>query len=328
MPRKRLLAGLIAVVALTGCGGSSDPAMTSASLVLDFTPNAVHAGIYVAMARHYPQQQGVALHVHAPGASTDSVKLLLSGRAQFAILDIHDLAIAREQGDDLVGVMAIVQQPLASVVALPPFKSPRDLEGHTVGVSGLPSDVAVLRSIVGGDGGDPSKVHQLTIGFNAVPDLIARKVDAATAFWNDEGLQVHARIRGAHVFRVDDFGAPAYPELVLTVTRAELRKHPTLVGKVVKALVHGYTDTTRNVVTGANALLKAVPSLDRSTVVGQLAVLLPAFTGRAPRFGDVDPARLAAWAAWEKKFGLVKRLPDTRAMFDNRYVLAASSATS
>jgi len=302
--------------------------MTQASLVLDFTPNAVHSGIYLAMARQYPQKQGVALHVHAPGASTDSVKLLLSGRTQFAILDIHDLAIAREQGNDLVGVMAIVQKPLAAVIALPQFASPRDLEGRTVGVSGLPSDVAVLRSIVSGAGGNPDKVHQLTIGFNAVPNLIARKVDAATAFWNDEGLAVHDRIRDAHVFRLDQFGAPEYPELVLTVTRTEIRKHPQLVGKVVDALVHGYQDTERNAAAGANALTKAVPSLDRATVLGQLVVLLPAFKGNAPRFGDVDPARLEPWAAWEKKFGLVKQLPDTRAMFDNRYARAASSATS
>jgi putative hydroxymethylpyrimidine transport system substrate-binding protein len=327
MASKRLLAGLIVVVGLAGCGGSSHAAK-QATLVLDFTPNAVHAGIYLALQRGYPQKAGVALHVQVPGASTDSVKLLLSGRAQFAILDIHDLAIAREQGNDLVGVMALVQRPLASVVALPPFKTPRDLEGHTVGVSGLPSDQAVLRSIVSGAGGDPDKVHQLTIGFNAVPDLIAGKVDAATAFWNDEGIAVHARKPDAHVFRVDEFGAPAYPELVLTVTRAELRKHPDVVSATVKALVHGYEDTERNAVAGANALVKAVPSLDRAEVLGELVVLLPAFTAAAPRFGDVDPVRLAPWAVWEKKFGLVKRLPDTRAMFDDRYDRAASSATS
>ena len=36
-----------------------------------------------------------------------------------AILDIHDLGLAREQGRDLVGVMAFVQRPLAAVLAQP-----------------------------------------------------------------------------------------------------------------------------------------------------------------------------------------------------------------
>ena len=45
-------------------------------------------------------------------------------------------------------------------------------------------------------------------------------------------------------------------------------------------------------------------------------------------FGDVDPKRLEPWARWEKKFGLVKQVPDVNAMFDNTYVRDASSATS
>ena len=327
MPCKRLLTGLIAAAALAGCGGSSH-APPSATLVLDFTPNAVHSGIYLAQQRGYPARAGVKLHIQAPGASTDSVKLLLSGKAQFAILDIHDLAIAREKGNDLVGVMAIVERPLAAVVARPPFASPRDLVGHTVGVTGLPSDVAVLRSIVAGAGGNPDKVHQITIGFNAVADMIAGKVDGATAFWNDEGLAVHGRVRGTHVFRVDQFGAPAYPELVLTVARSELREAPEIVAARGEALTHGYAATVRDPAAAVEALTRQVPGVDRAAALSQLVELLPAFKGSAPVYGDVDPARLASWAAWEEKFGLVKKLPDTHAMFDDRYAREASSATS
>ena len=60
---------------------------------------------------------GVDLTIHQPGESTDAPKLLAAGRTDFAILDIHDLGIAREQGLDLVGVMPIVQRPLAAVIA-------------------------------------------------------------------------------------------------------------------------------------------------------------------------------------------------------------------
>ena len=77
---------------------------------------------------------------------------MLGGRAQLAVLDIHDLAIARERGRDLVGVMAIVQRPLAAVLTTGEVRTPRDLEGRKVGVTGLPSDDAVLRSIVEGAG--------------------------------------------------------------------------------------------------------------------------------------------------------------------------------
>ena len=130
---------------------------TEATLLLDFTPNAVHSGIYMAIDREFDRAEGVTLTVRKPGASTDALKLLGSGRADLAILDIHDLGLARQQGEDVVGVMAIVQRPLAAVLAQPDVRSPADLEGERAGVSGLPSDDAVLRSVVAGAGGDPGR---------------------------------------------------------------------------------------------------------------------------------------------------------------------------
>ena len=158
--------------------------------MLDFTPNAVHSGIYAAQPEGFYRDAGVDLTIHQPGESTDAPKLLAAGRTDFAILDIHDLGIARERGLDLVGVMPLVQRPLAAVIARGDrgIARPKDLEGSTVGVTGLPSDEAVVDSEVSADGGDPAKVDEVTIGFNAVSSLAAGKVDAATGFWNAEGV--------------------------------------------------------------------------------------------------------------------------------------------
>ena len=182
-------------LALAGCGGTAevDRPNEEASLLLDFTPNGVHTGIYLAQAREYDRAEGVALEVRAPGASTDALRQLQGGRADMAILDIHDLGLARQEGADIVGVMALVQRPLASVLAAPDVRRPRDLEGRRAGVTGLPSDVAVLRSVVEGDGGDPDAVKTTTIGFEAVKALLADRVAGATAFWNVEGVA----LRGA-----------------------------------------------------------------------------------------------------------------------------------
>src|SRR5918911_1276215 len=210
------------------------------ALMLDFTPNAVHAGIYAALAHHYDSDEGIALHVRPPPSPTDSIRLLEQGRVDFAVLDIHDLAIARERGQPLVGVMAIVERPLASVIAQPQIATPRDLVGRTVGVAGDPSDYAVLDSIVAGAGGNPRKVHTITIGSDAVADLLAGRVAGATAFWNDEGVALKLRRPGYRVFRVDDFGAPRYPELVLCTRRATVSRRPAVVHAVVKALARGY----------------------------------------------------------------------------------------
>jgi NitT/TauT family transport system substrate-binding protein/putative hydroxymethylpyrimidine transport system substrate-binding protein len=307
-------------VSVAACGGGGSAKLPSASLVLDFTPNAVHAGIYSAIARGFDRRDHVRLHVIVPSASTDAIKLLAAGRIDFAVLDVHDLAIARERGAGIVGVMALVERPLAAVIAAPPAGSPRALQGRTVGVTGVPSDTAVLHSVVAGAGGNPSRVHTVTIGFDAVADLLAGRVTAATAFWNDEGVTLTRRRPGFHIFRVEDYGAPAYPELVVCTSASRVRRDPALTSSVVRALEAGYRFTLRDPERSAGDLEAEVPGLDPSLVKAELSALLPAFRGADGRLGELNLVTLERWSAWETRFGIVRRRPDVSAMFAPGFV--------
>ena len=311
-----LLAAVLAASALVACGddGAEPGAPERATLVLDFQPNAVHTGIYAALANGYYGDAGVDLDVQEPSASTDAPKLLEAGRADFAILDIHDLALARERGLDLVGILPIVQRPLASVIAgdRGEIRRPRDLEGHTVGVTGLPSDDAVLDSVVAADGGDPGAVDRVTIGFDAVPALSAGRVDAVTAFWNAEGVALRRRGVPTREFRVDDYGAPRYPELVLATSAATLRRDPRLVHAVQSATAHGYAEVQRDPGQGLEALIEGTAGLDRDEQSAQLRALLDAGALQPSGF---QPAALRAWARWEIGHGIVEKRPDSATMF-------------
>lgn len=328
--RRHLAAAIVASAALVlcACGSSSNGhrasvrsahRVQSASLVLDFTPNAVHVGIYTALAHHLDTRNGVDLHVEIPGASTDAISELEAGRVNFAILDIHDLALVDKSDrahPPVVGILPIVQRPLAAVIAAPQITSPRRLAGHTVGVAGDPSDLAVLHSIVAGSGGEPDRVHTVDIGFNAVADLLSGRVQAATAFWNDEGVTLERRKPGFHIFRVDDHGAPSYPELVVCTTRAGLKADPSRARALVKALTAGYDQALAHPAAAARDLESQVSGLDASLVSAELPGLEKAFTGPEHRFGVFDMSLLSRWAAWEARFGIVKRPPDVHTMFD------------
>jgi putative hydroxymethylpyrimidine transport system substrate-binding protein len=322
-----VIAAVAASIVLCACSSSHGPRASghggrrvqSASMVLDFTPNAVHVGIYTALARHLDTRNGIDLHVEVPGASTDAISELEAGRVNFAILDIHDLALARAKGAPIVGILPIVQRPLAAVIAGPQISSPRELAGRTVGVTGDPSDLAVLHSVVAGSGGDPAKVHTVNIGFDAVADLLSGRVQAATAFWNDEGVTLQRRQPGFHVFRVDDYGAPSYPELVVCATRAGLNADPSRARALVKTLTEGYDAALAHPAAAAHDLESQVSGLDASLVSAELPGLEKAFTGPEHRFGVLDMALLARWARWEARFGIVRRAPDVHAMFDTAY---------
>ncbi len=306
---RRLL--LAALLPLAACGGDSGDDAGRAALALDFQPNAVHAGIYAAERLGLDRENGVDLEIRVPAASTDSLKLLAAGRADMAVVDIHDLGLARERGQDVVGVGALVQRPLAAVIAAPgEVRRPRDLEGRRVGVTGLPSDEALLRAVVEDDGGDFDEVERLTIGFSAVPALIAGRVDAVVSFWNAEGVALRERGVPTREFRVDEFGAPRYPELVLAVERDTLEHERALVDDVLAALRAGTRAALEDRPAAVADIVRA-SGADEPLIEAQLAAVAPAL--RPPLV--LDRAVLEKWAEFDARFGILEAAPDVQRTF-------------
>jgi putative hydroxymethylpyrimidine transport system substrate-binding protein len=304
-----LLAAAFLGVGLLGCGGGgAEPgAPRGATLVLDFQPNAVHSGIYAAQAQGSFEDAGLDLRIQEPSSTADSAKLLETGRADFAVMDINDFGIARERGLDLVAIAAIVQRPLAAVIARDPgrIRTPADLAGKTIGVTGVPSDDAVLDTVLRSGGVDPSGVHRVTIGFNAVASLAAGKVDAATAFWNAEGVQLLYRGIPTSEFRVDRFGAPRYPELIVATTPNECPKAT----EFVAGLARGYDVIGEHHDQALGDLLTLVRGLDSRSQNEQFQALLGAnaFSARPGRDPGIGVRRRStnAWTRWAAQHGVI-----------------------
>lgn len=313
---RRILVLLAVGAALGGCGDGDDGSGASPAVTvgLDFTPNAAHAGIYAAVREGRDEENGIRIRIRPPaGGSPDSLKLLATRRADIAVLDIHDLGLAIEKGTDVVGVGALVQRPLAAVIARADrdITRPRDLEGSDVGVAGLPSDDAVLRAVVEDDGGDFDDVHRVTIGFAAVANLLAGKVDAATAFWNAEGVVLRERGLETREFRVDEFGAPAYPEVVLVVRRDTLEDRREDVAAAVKAIAAG----TEDALADREATIKEIAAAsesDEELVRAQVDAVAPAMTPPLV----LRRSAVEGWARFAAEFGILERVPDVDHAFD------------
>lgn len=298
--RRRAL--LVLAVLLAGCGGGERSEDGGLTLALEFTPNAVHAPLYAA------QAEG-AFTIRPPGSGPDVLKLVAAGRAELGVLDIHDLAIARARGADVVAVAALVDRPLAALAALPEVKRPRDLEGRTVGVSGLPSDPAFLRAIVAADGGDPDRVDQVTIGFTAVTRLLSGRVAAAPVFWNAEGVVLRRRGLRTNEFRVEDYGAPQYPEVVLITSRETLADRRADLEAALGEIDAGVAAVRADPAGGAERIAAASQAGDVGLVRAQLDAVLPLYGM------PLDRARLEAWAAFDARIGIVDEVPDVDGAF-------------
>ncbi len=313
---------LLAVVGLAGCAastvGSGPTAPRPVSIALDFIPNPAHAPIFLAAHDGYDKRFGVSLQIRQPGSGPDSLKLLLDGRVDIGVIDINDLGLARERGADVVGIAALVQQPLGALIVQPYIKRPRDLEGRKVGVSGLPSDPAFLRAILSRDGAHLRRVDQITIGFNAVAQMLAGTIAAVPAFWSDEGVTLRQRGLAVGEFRINRYGAPNFPEVVLAVTRATLRRRNSAIVRALAAIAVG----ARKAVTDPQQATRVITTAavgDPRLIRAQTLAIAPAL--QPPL--RLDPTILATWARFDTASGLLPRRLSIPPAFD--FSLAAAA---
>jgi putative hydroxymethylpyrimidine transport system substrate-binding protein len=326
--RLSILALALASVALTACGTKSEdtsgPTGTERlSLMLDFFPNADHAGIYQAMADGEFRRAGLDVKLQTPSDPSSPLRLLQAGRVDLAISYEPELLLAREKGAKLVSIAALVQKPLTSIIALGSAKlhSPAGLEGHTVGTAGIPYQSAYLKTILDHVGADPGRVKEVNVGFDLVPAMLSKKVKATLGgFWNYEGIQLERKHKKPTIIRVDQAGVPTYDELVIVAREGELARRGPQLRRFLQALSLSHQALRRDPGKGIDALLKANrdldPGLQRAAVRQTLPVFFPEQESRP--WGWQDPAEWVAYARWMERNGLLKQPPDVgQAMTDD-----------
>lgn len=311
-----LILALAAALALAGCGddqqtaeSTSTGATRPAEVILDWYPNADHAGLVGAVSQGFFAKHGLKVTTTVPTDPAASLKQVAAGKAPFALSYAPEVLIARSQGVPVVAVGAIVPVPLNSVMARSDrgITRPKDLEGKTVGAAGVPSDRALLDTIVKADGGDPAKVRMRSVGYNLSPALAAGKVDAVIgAYWNIERPELEKKGVGLTVLRLEEHGVPTYPELVVVTSDAVAKDDPQLVRDFLAGLSEGQAWAAGNRDAAGQALLKANPDLSTATLDEQLALTTPLFMRDGRAAVALDPAGWDALATWMRDEGLLK----------------------
>ncbi len=129
------------------------------------------------------------MSIYVPGDPSTVLQTVGAGRDDFGISYQPELLLAREQGIEVVSIMAMVQHPLNSVMALKEsgITEPKDLKGKMVGASGLPSDEALIDTMLRSQGLTIDDVEMINVGFDLIPALISKNVDAIVgAYWVHE----------------------------------------------------------------------------------------------------------------------------------------------
>ena len=289
MRRRRalLVAGaLLAAISLAACGEKKDTVAPAAAetqplnLMLDWLPNADHVGIYEALADGGFTNAGLKVHVQVPTDPASPLQLLAAGKVDAAISYEPQLMLARDAGEPLVAIAALVQRPLTSIVSLHSkhISSPQDLRGKTIGNAGIPYQQAYLKTILDHAGVPAGSVKNVNVGANLVPAMLSGRVDATLgAYWNYEAIQLRQAGKHPDVIRVDDAGVPPYDELVLVVRENEIANQNNELRRFVQALGRGYQAVRADPTGGVDALVHANPTLSRKLQQASVEATLSSF---------------------------------------------------
>jgi putative hydroxymethylpyrimidine transport system substrate-binding protein len=329
---KRVIILAAVAAALAACGEKVEPKPGAVkqepfTVLLDYFPNADHAGIYAAQAAGLYAKAGLAVKIETPPDPSAPLKLLRAGRTDVAISYAPELLLARDAGaSDLVSVAALVQKPLTSLMALGSAKltSPADLAGKRVGTSGIPYQSAYLKTILAKAGVDPAKVKETNVGFNLVPAMLTKKADATLgAFWNYEGVDLQRRGKHPTIIHMEQFGVPTYDELIIVARQQDLNEAgASRLRRFLQATAAGHRLLQQNPAAGVDALVKADKGLDPGLQEAAVNATLPAFfpSDRSKPWGYQEPVEWANYERWMRANQLLTRPPSDAPPLTNEFL--------
>jgi putative hydroxymethylpyrimidine transport system substrate-binding protein len=321
---------LVAAALLAGCGEKAEPGLGTTSaghhdalrVMLDYLPNADHAGLFAAKARGDYGRAGLDVTLQTPPDPAAPLKLLQAGRVDLAISYEPELLLARDKGaTDLVAVAALVQKPLTSLMSIgkQPIRSASQLRGKRVGTAGIPYQSAYLKTILARAHVPESSVKETNVGASLLPAMLSGKVDATLGgFWNVEGVELEARGAKPWVEPVDKLGVPAYDELVLVANKDKLNGLRDNLRLFISALARGAQEARRDPGGATRALLAANRDLKRKETATSVKLTIPAlFPTSGKPWGYLDPVAWRNYGGWMVSNGVLKRLPNIQSAIRN-----------
>ncbi|MFJ8527666.1 ABC transporter substrate-binding protein [Bacillus sp. NPDC094106] len=324
---KRIFVFTLLVAMIAGCSSNaaSEKKEKEITVMLDWYPNAVHSFIYAAIEKGYFKEEGVKVNIKFPSNPTDPLTLAAAGKVTVGLYYQPDVVIARANEQIPVkSIGAVVRSPLNHVVSLKSagIQSPKDLEGKTVGYSGTPLSEAYLKTMIKEDGGNPDNVKVVDVGFDLVPALITKKVDAVTgAYINHEVPVMRHQGHEPAYFNPADYGVPNYHELVFVTGDKTLKKDKEALQAFLRGAKKGYDFMKKNPDEALNILLDhqekenfpLVPEVEKES----MKILLEKMETKDEPFLSDTKESWEKQNKWLKEKGMTKEIVPANELFEN-----------
>lgn len=311
---------------LTGCGNAKDTGkeqeLKKVTVLLDWTPNTNHTGVYVAQKRGYYREQGLEVDIVQPSEG-GAAQLVAAGQAEFGFSYQEEVTIARTMGVPVKALAAVIQHNTSGFAspAMKGIKAPKDFEGRKYGGWGSPAEEAMIKALMNEDNADFDKVEMINIGTADFFTSISKDVDFAWIFWGWTGVESEQKGIPLNFIRLRDYNdALDFYTPLLIAGDDTVKNNPALVSAFIKATAKGYADCISQPRETGQILLDSVPELNKDLVLASQGYLATEYKGDATVWGQMTEQRWQKYADWMYSQGLIEKPLDYQQAFTNEFL--------
>lgn len=268
------LAGFFALALLTGVGCSGGGSGTKVKLRLNWFPEMEHGGYYAALAEGYYKAEGLDVEILPGGPEYSASKEVALGGVDFGVGEADYILLARQEGIDVLGVLAPFQKSPISIMVheSSDIKSLNDLKDVTLAIDPTAPYAKYLRKKLPLPG---VKVVPYTGG---VTQFLSDPNTAQQGFAFSEPILVEReRENGAknadpRVLLVSEIGYNPYTN-VLIASGKTIKENPELVKKMVRASAKGWKKYLESPANANEQIRKVNPVMDVMTLASGAEVV-------------------------------------------------------
>jgi ABC-type nitrate/sulfonate/bicarbonate transport system substrate-binding protein len=329
--KKILTIFIIPILLLSGCGASSPsskPAvtkpLTTVTLMLDWTPNTNHTGLFVAQEKGYFTEQGLDVKFVQPSDSGSVEQLVATGKSDFGVSQQEQVTTARANDVPIISIAAIIQHN-TSGFASPTSKNilkAKDFQGKTYGGWGLPSEDAILKAVMQKENADFSTLKMVNIGEADQLTSLTNDIDLTWIFYGWTGIEAELRNQRLNMIWLKDVD-PAldfYTPLLITSEKMT-QSQPELVRHFMQAVSEGYQYAINNPVESAEILIKNAPEANPDLIRRSQTWLSPQYQADAPQWGIQQTVVWDRYAKWLVERNLLPQMIDPNKAYTNDFLL-------
>lgn len=317
---------IFAAILFSGCAAQKEAAAPAAlekvTVVLDWTPNTNHTGLFVAKDQGFFKDQGLEVEIIQP-SDAGAAQIVASGQADFGVSYQEEITNARAAGIPLKSIAAVIQHNTSGFASLASaqIKTPADFAGKKYGGWGSPMEHAMLASLMKKNGVDVSQVEEVNIGSADFLSTVGKDVDFSWIYYGWDGIRAEQQKIPLNIIMLKDMDpALDYYTPVLAASEKTLADKPETTKKFLAAVSQGYQFTIAQPEESAQILLTNAPELDPALVSASQAWLASRYQDDAAAWGVQKLSVWQNYAEWMFQAGLLETQIDPAAAFTNDFL--------